>query len=511
MAGRVGYNRPSLFKPAWTPRVSLQTAPTDWIQLFNQGAVHFNAGRPAEAEACFRAAAQAQPKHPALHLNHGVALRILNRPEDALAAIRTALQLDQNNAETLFHLASVLVELRRPVEAIAAYRALTTIKPDFPDAFLGFGNLLMQTDNPEVAETTYRQAVVCDPSSAAATNNLGAAILSQGRPADAAPVYRRGIRLAPDSAEYHKNLGTCQMMAGAYEEGTREYEWRVEQPVWKWKRSFPGKRPWDGSSLQGKTILVHFEQGLGDSFQYIRYMPVLQAMGARVIFECQPILKRVLSSAPGVDVLIGHGEPIPDFDCYVSLMSLMHWLGTTPDTVPGGVPYIHAELELKTRWRARMDLSEFRIGINWHGNETAKSIPLELFLPISRIPGVRLYSLQKVKGLDQLERLRGELPIIDWTSEMDVGSDAFIDTAAVMANMDLIVTCDTSVVHLAGAMGCSIIMPLKWFADWRWLREREDCPWYPGMRIVRMARRNDWAGVMDCVTDHVRRLTDARR
>lgn len=487
------------------------SASPDWMQLFNQGAAHFNAGRTAEAEECFRRSAEAQPSHPTPRLNQGVSLRMLGRREDAIEAFRTVLRLDPRNADALFHLAAVLVEQRRIADAIAVYRALVAVRPDYPDAFLVFGNLLMHTDNPEAAETMYRFAVLCDPTSAAAANNLGASILSQRRPGDAAPVYRRGIRLAPDCAEYHKNLGTCQMMAGVADEGTREYEWRVEQPVWKWKRTFPGKPLWDGSPLQGKTILVHFEQGLGDSFQYIRYMPVLKAMGARVIFECQPILKRVLSGAPGVDALIGHGEPIPDFDCYVSLMSLMHRLGTTPDTVPGGVPYIHAEADLKARWRDRMNLSEFRVGINWHGNETAKSIPLELFLPMSRIPGLRLYSLQKVKGLDQLERLRGQLPIIDWTAEMDTGPDAFIDTAAVMANMDLILTCDTSVVHLAGAMGCPIVMPLKWFADWRWLLDGEECPWYPTMRILRMARRNDWAELMERVTAYVQRLVDARR
>ncbi|SMH41220.1 tetratricopeptide repeat protein [Azospirillum agricola] len=483
----------------------------DWVQRFNQGAALFNAGRHAEAEVCFRDAAHAQPNHPVLLLNHALTLRVLGRQNEALEAFTQVLRLDPNHADALFQVAGILTDLHRGAEAVAAYRALAAVRPDYPEAMLSFGNLLMRMGNPEVAELAYRQAVACDPASASATNNLGAAILMQNRHQDTAPIYRRGVRLAPDSAEYHKNLGTCQMMDGKYEEGTREYEWRVEQPVWKWKRDFPGKLLWDGSPLQGKTILVHFEQGLGDSFQYIRYMPVLQAMGARVVFECQPILKRVLSSAPGVDVLIGHGEPIPDFDCYVSLMSLMHRLGTTPDTVPGGVPYIHAEPELKTRWRARMDLSEFRVGINWQGNETAKSIPLELFLPISRIPGVRLYNLQKVNGLDQLERLRGTLPLVDWTAEMDTGPDAFLDTTAVMANMDLVLTCDTSVVHLAGAMGCPIVMPLKWFADWRWLREREDCPWYPTMRIFRMVRRNDWTEVMERVTTHIRRLVDDAR
>jgi len=369
----------------------------------------------------------------------------------------------------------------------------------------------MFADLQDKAEAAYRRALALEPDSATPYNNLGAALTSQLRCEEAAVVYRRGVRIATDHAEYHKNLGTCLMLGGYYEEGTREYEWRSRQPVWKWNRHFPGKPEWDGSPLAGRTILVHFEQGLGDSFQFIRYMAVLKGMGARVIFECQPALKRILSTAPGIDVLVAQGEPLPDFDCFITLMSLMQRLGTTPDTVPGGVPYIHAEPELKERWRRRMAEGEFRIGINWHGNEVAKSIPLECFIPIARIPGVRLYSLQKVKGVEQLAALRDRLPVVDWTAEMDTGPDGFVDTAAVMANMDLIITCDTSVVHMSGAMGLRTWMALKWFADWRWLRDRLDCPWYPSMRIFRMARKNDWAGVMAHVAEEVKALVARER
>lgn len=483
-----------------------------WVQRFNEGVTLFAAGRAAESVERFREVIALQPGAVQAHMNLGTILRSLGRTAEAVEPLRETARLKPDHADALASLAQAHMELRQGNEALDAYRRLLAVRPDHPSALLHVGNLFMQADMQEMGERCYRRAVALDPDSAVPYNNLGASLTSQLRTGEAAAVYRRGLGIATDNAEYHKNLGACLMLGGDFEEGTRAYEWRSRQSVWKWNRNrdFPGVPEWDGSPLAGKTILVYFEQGLGDSFQFIRYMPVLKAMGARVIFECQPVLKRILSSAPGVDVLVAKGEPLPAFDCCVTLMSLMQRLGTTPDSVPGGVPYIHAEADLKERWGRRMAAGEFRIGINWQGNETAKSIPLELFIPIARIPGVRLYSLQKVNGLDQLAALRDRLPIVDWTAEMDTGSDGFIDTAAVMANMDLILSCDTSVVHMAGAMGLRTWMVLKWFADWRWMRDRLDSPWYPTMRIFRMARKNDWAEAMERVTAEIASLAAER-
>jgi len=480
---------------------------TDWIPFHNEGVALFNAGRLAEAEERFRRVTELQPGRATAWLTLGSVRRALGRLNDAYTAFQQGLARDGNDRDLLLATGQTLLDGGRPKDALPYLQRVVAARFDHPGAALALGNAFMTSDSPEFAAMAYRLAMQLEPDSATATNNLGAALMSQLRMEDAARVYRRAIRLAPASPEYHKNLGCCLLMAGEFPEGWREYEWRHEQPVWRWKRSFPGKRPWNGEPIVGKTILVHFEQGLGDSFQLARCMRVLKGMGARVVFECQPQLKRILSGVEGIDVLVGHGEPLPDFDLYVPLFSVARWLGVTAETVPGGVPYIRPEPELVAKWRARMNLGEFRVGVNWEANGPERSIPLELFERMARIPGVRLYSLQKVKGLEQLERLRDRLGIIDWTAEMDAGPDGFVDTAAVMAGMDLVISCDTAVNHLSGAMGLRTFLVLRTLGDWRWIRpERLDTPWYPTMRLFRMARRGDWAEVMGRVTDEVARL-----
>lgn len=487
--------------------MSEQNAAADaWIQRFNEGAQHFNAGRLTDAERCFRQALDMQPSHPAAPMNLGLALRAQGRNAEALEAFRAVLRLKRDHLDALSQFADCFTALGQGKEALAVHRVLLSLRADYPGGALNLGNLLMRMDEPEQAEAAYRLAVLVDPGCATSANNYGAALMSNLNEDAAAVVYRRALRMAPHSPEYHKNLGTCGMKRGDFEEGGREYEWREEQPNWRWKRQFPGKERWKGESLVGRAILVHFEQGIGDTFQFIRYASVLKEMGARVVFECQKPLKRFLACAPDIDVLVAHGDPLPDFDVHAPLMSLPYLCRSTPNSIPGGVPYLRPEPELADRWRARVEAGEasrdgreFRIGVNWHANEVNRSIPLALFEPIARLTGVRLYSLQQVVGLDQLAALRDRLGVVDWTAEMDVGADGFVDTAATMANMDLIISCDSAVNHLAGAMGLPSILVARWFGDWRWMRIPDQTPWYPTMRLFRMARRNDWAEVMERV------------
>jgi len=495
--------------------VTIDTAPPkgdDWIAVHNDGVAHLRAGRVVEAEARFRAAVAAAPTHPAVRVNHGLTLKLLGRRDEAFASFSAVLERDPDHPDALFNHAALLVESRRADLALPGLLRLTRSRPDHPNALFTLGNARMNLNDPRGAEAAYRGALVVAPGDGTTMNNLGAAVMSQNRPAEAAIFYRRGVALSPESPEYHKNLGTCRLMSGDFQEGGREYEWRERQSVWKWRREFPGKTRWDGvAPIAGRTVLVHFEQGIGDSFQYIRYASLLRKRGARVIFECQKPLKRLLSSHRDLDGLVAHGDPLPDFDLYAPLMSLPYLTGATPETIPGGVPYLRAEPELVASWGERVAPGEFRVGINWHANETARSIPLELFEGIARLPGARLYSLQKVLGLEQLDRLRDRLGIVDWTETMDGGPDGFVDTAAVMANMDLIISCDSAVNHLAGAMGLPSILVLRWFADWRWMRLPETSPYYPSMRLFRMAAPDDWGEVMGRVTEETaRRVALAR-
>lgn len=485
-------------------------AVVDWVGLYNMGAQLFNAGRTAEAEAHFRQAAAAQPGHPTIRVNHGLALKILNRRQEALEAFSAALRADPNHPDALHQTAQLFMEAGRAADALPLFRRLIAVRPDHPGALLGLGNAFMQLDDPYAAERAYRPAAALVPNGPNEINNLGAAVLSQCRLADAAPLYRRSVRLNPASPEYHKNLGCCQLMAGDFAEGGPEYEWRERQAVWPWRRDYPGKLRWDGeASIAGKTFLIHFEQGIGDTFQFIRYARLLKEKGARVIFECQKPLKRFLTGLPFVDVLVGHGEPLPDFDVHAPLMSLPWLCRVSPETIPNDAGYLKAEPKLVAKWARRMERREFRVGINWQANAENRSIPLETFEAMAAIPGVRLYSLQKVAGLEHLQRLRDRLGIIDWTSELDAGPDAFVDTAAVMTNMDLIISCDSAVNHLAGSMGLPCILVLRWFADWRWMRIPETSPYYPTMRLFRMQRRNDWPEVMARVTEEVARRAAA--
>lgn len=492
------------------PAQAAQTPVVDWVGLYNAAAAAFNAGRIAEAEALFGQSAAARPDHPVIRVHHGVTLKSLNRRQEALEAFLAALRVDPDHPDALQQTAQLFMEAGRAADALPLFRRLAAVRPDHPGALLGLGNACMQADDPCAAERAYRAAAALCPDGPNEINNLGAALLSQCRPTDAAPLYRRGVRLNPASPEYHKNLGCCQLIAGDFAEGGAEYEWRDRQAVWPWRRDYPDKLRWDGeTSIAGKTFLIHFEQGIGDTFQFIRYARLLKEKGARVIFECQKPLKRFLTGVPHVDVLVGHGEPLPDFDVYAPLMSLPWLCRVTPETIPADTGYLKADPKLVAAWARRMERREFRIGVNWQANAENRSIPLETFEAMAAIPGVRLYSLQKVAGLEHLQRLRDRLGIIDWTAELDAGPDAFVDTAAVMTNMDLIISCDSAVNHLAGAMGLPCILALRWFADWRWMRIPETSPYYPTMRLFRMQRRNDWPGVMAQVTEEVARRAAA--
>ncbi|HYE52837.1 MAG TPA: tetratricopeptide repeat-containing glycosyltransferase family protein [Azospirillaceae bacterium] len=479
---------------------SAGTAEPEWVASFQEGAAAFAAGRYDEAARRFQAAAEAQPDHPAVLFNLGLALRGLGRRADAAAAWQHALALRPGHPQTLSQLASLLAEAGRADAAEALYGRLAALDPGFPGAALGLGNARMAQARPEAAEAAFRLAVAADPAAHAAVNNLGAALMAQGRAEEAVALYRRAARLAPAAPEYHKNLGTALLSLGRLEEGFREYEWRRRQAVWRWNRDCGGKPAWDGGPPAGRTILVHYEQGLGDSFQFVRYLSVLKRLGARTVFECQPRLKRVLSTVPGIDLLVEEGEPVPEFDCHASLMSLPMLCGTRLDTVPGGVPYLRAEPGLETAWRRRLDPSVFNVGIHWQANGAERSIPPEHFAALATLPGVRLHSLQRGAGLDRPG-------IVAWgDADRFAPGDAFADDAALIAGLDLVVCCDSAVGHLAGAMGRPVFLILPWLSDWRWMRETGETPWYPRTRLFRSPREGGWPAAMAMAAEAVAAL-----
>ena len=273
---------------------------------------------------------------------------------------------------------------------------------------------------------------------------------------------------------------------------------------------------WNGSDLEGRAILVYSEQGLGDTIQFIRYAPLVEQRGGKVLFECQPALMPLLANAQGIDTLLPRGGTLPSFDVQAPLLSLPGIVGTRPDTVPAAVPYLQANDKLVGRWRKELEpLRGFKIGITWQGSPTQgydrlRSVPLTHLATLAAVPGVHLISLQKRIGTDQLRSMAGGFSVVDFGSRLDEESGAFMDTAAIMMNLDLVISSDTAVPHLAGALGVPVWLALPWVPDWRWLLEREDSPWYPTMRLFRQPRFGNWDGVFERMAEELRKLLPGR-
>ena len=289
--------------------------------------------------------------------------------------------------------------------------------------------------------------------------------------------------------------------AGRLDRGWPGYEWR-----WRERGTEPPRfnaPPWDGSPPEGRTILLYAEQGLGDTIHFVRYAPIVQRLGGRVAVVCQRILVPLLSRCRGIDRLVPEGDPYPGLDAHAALMSLPMILKTTLADIPADVPYLEAEPERVGRWRHELEgFSEFKIGIVWQGNpqfgmDQLRSIPLPAFAPIAGVPGVRLFALQKGPGSEQLRDMGDRLGAIDLTARMDPSAGTFVEEAAALMSLDLLVTSDTAMAHLAGALGRPVWVALPFSADWRWMLDREDSPWYPTMRLFRQPAWGDWNSVFE--------------
>ncbi len=298
-------------------------------------------------------------------------------------------------------------------------------------------------------------------------------------------------------------------------QGWHEFEWRR---LCENYRIAPLPAPlWDGSAAPQRSVLLHSEQGLGDTLQFIRYAPLVKERCGSVIVQCQPGLAPLLSRSPGVDRLIVRGESLPQYHVQAPMLSLPGILGTRLETIPADVPYLFADDALVEAWRQRLvSFQGCKVGIGWQGNpkyvtDNLRSIPLRHFAPLARVPGVRLFSLQKGPGSEQAAAVRADWPIVEFGPDFDSRRGTFMDTAAVMRNMDLVITSDTALAHLAGGLGVPVWVPLGTACDWRWLDAGEDCPWYPTMRLFRQSRLGDWAGVFAAIAGELARLVRGER
>jgi FkbM family methyltransferase len=479
---------------------AVQLRPDHPETLNSRGLVLRDLKRFHEALASYDRALELKPSSDALN-NRGNVLSDLKRLGEALASFDRALQLQPDLPRVMNNRGNALRELNRLEDALACFERALQLRPDYPEALSNRGNALRDLDRPEEALASYDRAIALKPAYAQAHYNRGHALQDLKRLDASIASFDRALELEPHYSEARAMRGIIRLLAGRYREGWPDYEYR-----WHFSESV-GRPPainapvWRGENLTGRRIAVYSEQGIGDIIQFARYLRLLVQQGAEVTFVAPVKLVRLLRSATaGIRVVTSvDAQEVFDFQC--ALMSLPLRFGTELSSIPNGVPYLAAEDDLVSLWRERIGSRGFKIGINWQGRpgvpvDKGRSIPLTAFAPLAAVPNVRLISLQRKYGLEQLEHLPAGMNVELLSDEVESGLDEFIGTAAVMNCLDLVVTCDTSIAHLAGALARPTWLAVKHVAEWRWMLDRDDSPWYPTIRLYRQRTRGDWDSVL---------------
>jgi tetratricopeptide (TPR) repeat protein len=477
---------------------ALQLNPAYAEALYAGGSILFEAGQLQAALEFFDEVLRLKPEFCQAWFSRGNVLQKQMHLHDALSAYDAALALAPGHPDILANRGVALYELARHAEALACYEAALRTRPDFPQVLLNRGNVFLRLRKPDLALLDCEAALKLKPDYLEALCSRGVALRDLGHIEESIAAFDMALSLAPDFAHARNNRGAAYLLLGDFERGLEDYEFR-------WVGGETAKRDlklplpeWSGTVRPGEHILVFDEQGFGDAIQFSRYLPLLVKAGAKVTFFCRRKLHRLLSTLSPQIQLIDTIAKASDFDCQIALSSLPFVCGTRLETVPSAVPYLFAEAQRCLQWENRIGQAGFKIGLCWHGNQDARadpsrSIPLELFAPLASLEDVRLLSLQVGAGSEQLDGLPASMRIEQLGADFDAGADAFLDAAAAMQAMDLIVTCDTSIAHLAGALGRPVWLLLKPYPDWRWLLGRDDSPWYPTMKLFRRRLTEDWA------------------
>ena len=493
-------------------------------------------GRLEEAVASCDRALQAQPRFAHAHFIRADCLREMGAGPEAVEGFDRALALQPGFVEARQNRAATLLGLLRFAEALADFDRLVRVSPNDAGLHNSRGQALAELWRTEEALQAFDKAIALDPRNARAMHNRGVALFNLERHEEAIQWYDkslalnpnpvtmsnrantlqellrldeamaahdRAVAMDPDHPSSHWNRSQGHMLRGEWTAGLEEFEWRKQRPEGRNTYLKVGQPEWlGGADLAGKTLLIRAEQGLGDTIHFIRYAALAQERGARVILAVQEPIRRLLGEylVPAADQVIGQNDPLPAFDLHVPSMSLPFAFRTTVETAPNRVPYLKADPALVARWRERLGGQGFKIGICWRGgragNDIGRGYPLKLLAGIAALPGVRLISLQKGEGVEQLATLPGGMRVETLGEDFDAGSDAFLDTIAVMECLDLVISSDTSIAHLAGALARPVWLATKFVPEWRWQLHRSDSVWYPTMRLFRQQKVGDWPSVV---------------
>lgn len=487
-AGRVAealadYDRALAVQPAHVP------------VLHNRGKLLRDQGRVDEALASFDRALAAAPGRPDLLNSRGLALLALGRATDALQSFDRGLAALPGDPVLTANKAKALLALGRAAEALAALGRAPAAARATPELAALEGNALYELQRYEDAVAAYERGLASDAGHAGLWTDRANALREFGAFDEALRSYDQALVLEPGRAAAVYGRATLLLFLGRYAEGWPGFEQRRATPVWRPRGA--GTPEWDGGPLAGRTLLLHGEQGLGDTIQFVRFAADVAARAdGKVIVEVQPSLRALAATMPGLDIR-APAEPPPAHELHASLMSLPALLGIGDALGADRVPYVTADPARVAAWRARLPEGPFRIGIAWKGNPRAavdalRSVPLASFAPLARLAGVELVSLQKGDGLEELGRLPEGMAVTVLPEDFASGPDSFMDTAAVIANLDLVVSIDSAVSHLAGSLGRPVFVALKQVPEWRWRPEGERSDWYPTARLFRQARRGDW-------------------
>jgi tetratricopeptide (TPR) repeat protein len=510
-------------------------------EAFKLATEHYEAENFQQAEQICREILEKQPNNAETLYFLGIIYIQLQQSDSAIHYIQRSLQINSTNANTYLALGTAFQQKGLLDEAVSCYQKTINLDPSNADSFNLVGNIFKDKGRLDEATNCYQKALQLNPNSADIYNELGIlfhlkkqydraiiyykkaiqlnskfalaycniakALHQMGQIEEAIIYFKKTLMLEPNLSDAHLNMSLSFLLLGDFQQGWKEYEWRKKLTN-IYNRDLP-QPLWNGSDIAGLTILLHAEQGFGDTIQFIRYAPLVAQRGARVIVECMKELRALIRNVEGIDNIFTRGEQLPIFDMHCPLPSLPLIFNTNIESIPANIPYIIANNILVERWREKFDndKSKLKIGLTWlgnpnHVNDETRSCSPKIFLPFVGLSNITFYSLQKNMSTESIENLPKGIKLVDYTSEIK----DFSDTAAIIENLDLVISVDTSVAHLAGALGKPVWTLIPFVPDWRWMLNRADNPWYPTMRLLRQPSSGDWESVIAKVKDELLKL-----
>jgi tetratricopeptide (TPR) repeat protein len=502
------YERGELERARGLCEAALRGAPGSFRAQCLMAAIAADAGQTEDGLRWARSAASGDPAAPAPHYLAGRLWQGAGRLAEAEESYRRAVELQPGHARAHNNLGCVLHMQGKLDAALAEYRKALDLDPALPQANQNYASIARDGEALQRAAQSYLRQTQASPRDAMAFTDLGNTWRELGRHREALAAYDRALSIDPDLAEAHFSRSFVLLLLGDYSAGWKDYEWRWRIPAFNAPARRFAQPTWDGREIAGGTLLLHAEQGLGDTLQFVRYAPLVARRCAKVVLECQPELLGLMRSVRGVGQVLAQGDPLPPFGAHAPLMSLPQVFDTTLQTVPWDGPYVHADAQRVAQWRdaVREQVAGLKVGLVWAGrpqqwDDRKRSIALDMLAPLAR-EGVTFYSLQKGEAAAQASAPPPGMRLIDLTARIH----DFSDTAALASLLDLVITIDTSVAHLGGAMGIPTWILTAHAPDWRYHLERSDNPWYPGTRLFRQERDGDWSGAIAAVAAELAQL-----